>query len=277
MAISSAHVLDVNQRDFQSSVVQRSHELPVVVDFWAPWCGPCRTLGPILERQAVAANGTFVLAKVNVDQNQQLAMQFGVQGIPAVKAFRNGAVVSEFTGALPEKEVRAWLAKLVPSPLEQLVAEAQQLERTDPAGAVALYQRVLQSDPQHGPSRLGLGRTLLLMGDPQAETVLDEIKIGTPEYAVAQALLELTPLLAANDTNSDGSGSVAERWQQAANAVRQQQWSDALQHLLAIVQRDRAFGDDAARRAMLAIFALLGEHDLLVAQYRRQLASAVFG
>jgi putative thioredoxin len=277
-------VVDVNERDFGSAVLEQSRRVPVVVDFWAPWCGPCRVLGPTLERLAAEANGAWVLAKINVDENPRISQQFGIQGIPAVKAFRDGAVVNEFVGAQPESNVRAWLAQIVPSQEEQLIAEAVRREASDPAGAAMRYRRVLGRDPAHGAALLGLGRVLTLQNDPEAAEVLRQIKPGTPEHAKAQALLDLSSLLAA------GTGTVADaqqqlagepnntlaRWQLAAALARQQQWPDALRHLLTIVQRDRGFGDDAARRAMLAIFAVLGEHDPQVAYYRQQLASALF-
>ncbi len=277
-------VLDVNEQDFATAVLQRSEDVPVVVDFWAPWCGPCRVLGPVLERLATEMQGAWVLAKVNVDANQRLAAQFGVQGIPAVKAFRNGKVVDQFTGALPESQVRTWLKKLVPSDAERLSEVAARLEAENLQAAVDQYRQALQVDPKHGRSLLGLGRALTLLNDSEATEILSRISAGSPEYPAAQALRQIgTFMSAAQDNLADARQQLAldpkntqARWQLAATLARSQQWDDALRHLLAIVQQDRAFGNDAARQAMLAIFALLGERDAIAANYRRQLASALF-
>ncbi|WP_026370793.1 thioredoxin [Kallotenue papyrolyticum] len=285
MATTSAPVFDVNERDFATAVLQRSTTTPVVVDFWAPWCGPCRALGPILERLAREANGAWLLAKVNVDQNPRLAAQFGVQGIPAVKAFRDGKVVAEFTGALPEREVRAWLKQVAPSQIEQWLALAQHQEASDAQAAAATYRRVLEREPDNATALLGLGRVLLLQGDSQATAILRQIKSGAPEYATAQALLALAPLLNAATGDTDAARAAVEanprdpeaRWQLAANLAQRQDWEGALEQLLTIVQYHRAWRDDAARQAMLAIFALLGESHALVRHYRQRLANALFG
>lgn len=276
---ASAAVIDVNEADFSTAVLARSASVPVVVDFWAAWCGPCRTLGPILERLASEMQGGFVLAKIDVDRNQRLAAQFGVQGIPAVKAFRDGKVVDQFEGALPESRVRAWLKKLVPSEIDRLVAAAAEQEQRDPAAAAELYRQALSADSASGPARLGLGRVLTLQADPEARAVLQQIRAGAPEYATAQSLLQLADLLSAAEEDAPDSAEPSDsrgRWRLAAQRACAGAWAEALPLLLAIVQRDRAFGDDAARRAMLAIFSLLGERDPLVVRYRQQLASALF-
>lgn len=281
---TTLNVIDVSERDFAQAVIERSADVPVVVDFWAAWCGPCRVLGPVLERLAAEMNGEFILAKVDVDQNQRLAGQFGVQGIPAVKAFRDGKIVDEFTGALPESQVRAWIKKLIPSEVDQLVAQAQQQEQTDPAAAAESYRAALRLDPAHGPSLLGLGRLLALSGDAEALEVLQQIRSGMPEYAAAQALLTPAEFLSgaqgtiaeAQEQIERDPGDIATRWTLAALLIREQEWEPALAQLLAIVQRDRAFADDGARRMMLALFDALGDKHPLVSHYRRQLASALF-
>ena len=132
----SLHIIDVNEADFQAQVIDQSHQIPVVVDFWAPWCGPCRTLGPILERLASEAAGAWILAKVNVDNNQRLSQTYGVQGIPAVKAFRNGGMCEQFTGAIPESQIRTWLKRIIPDASDSLLVTLKHLATTNPVAAL---------------------------------------------------------------------------------------------------------------------------------------------
>lgn len=156
--------IDVNEATFERDVIERSHETPVVVDFWAEWCAPCRALGPVLEKLAGEANGDWVLAKLDVDSNQRLAGAFGIQGIPAVKAFKDGRVVAEFTGALPEPQVRSWLQRLGPSEADRIYEAAATAERS---GALEQardgFEKALFHDPGHGPARAALARVELAL------------------------------------------------------------------------------------------------------------------
>jgi putative thioredoxin len=152
--MASSHVLDVSEQDFERDVIARSHEVPVVVDFWAAWCGPCRTLSPLLERLADEADGSWILAKVDVDANPGLAARFRVQGIPAVHAFKDGADTAEFVGALPEPRVREWLGQLGPSEADRAFAEGKAAEeRGDTDSAIEAYGRALKLQSNHLPAR----------------------------------------------------------------------------------------------------------------------------
>jgi Thioredoxin domain-containing protein len=281
---SAQVVIDVNEQNFEQEVLRRSYDVPVVVDFWAPWCGPCRQLGPVLERLAQAGAGSWVLAKLNTDENQRLARAFRIQGIPAVKAFRDGKIVDEFTGALPESQVRAWLNRIVPSEGDALVAAAEQLEASNPEEAIARYRLALGSDPQNANALFALGRLLLTMGDDEGPQLLREVPGSSPLFGRAQALLGLVDFFKqAADANeqellerSTQPSDYEARYQLAAVFARTQRYEDAFKQLLAIVQRNRAFGDDAARKTILSLFALLGNDHPLVSSYQRKLASALF-
>src|SRR6266851_8489378 len=178
----SPNVFDVTDATFQSAVVDRSQQVPVVVDFWAPWCAPCRTLGPILERLIAARNGTVVLAKLNVDENPGLADYFQIQSIPAVKAIKNGQLVLQFEGLLPEAQIEGFLNQLGPSETDDLLKQAAAKESSAPAESEAIYQKLLNQSPDHVAARLGLARLRLAARDFDAiVTLLEPIPPGGPD------------------------------------------------------------------------------------------------
>lgn len=271
-------VIEVSEATFQQDVVERSQQAPVVIDFWAPWCGPCRTLGPILEKLANEANGAWTLAKVNVDENPRLAQAFRVQGIPAVKAVSQGKLVDEFTGALPESRVRAWLKGFVAEGGPVVEEDLAAMEQTNPREAIARYRAALAQDPTNGDAALRLGRVLLLHGDAEGAMVLGSIREGSPQYATAQTILPLAEFLELGEHAQAPSepGSSAARYQRAAVLACQSNYAEAMDTLLEIVARDRSFGEDGARKTLLALLAILGDEHPLVGTYRRKLANALF-
>jgi len=253
------------------------------VDFWATWCGPCRTLGPTLERLAGEAKGAWVLAKINVDNNQQLSQTFGVQGIPAVKAFRDGNVVEEFAGAIPESQVRAWLKRVLPAASDGLVAAAAAMEQHDPSEAAARYRLALGDDPNNTVALFSLGRLLVTQGHPEGVEALSQVPSSAPQYARARAWLTLADFFEQagessgwlNQLGSEPQDDAESRFRTAAQMAREGRYADAINQLLTIIERYRAFRDDAARKTLLALFEALGD-DPLVANGRRRLASALF-
>ena len=279
-------VIDVTERTFQTEVIERSRQTPVVIDFRAPWCGPCRTLGPTLEKLANEAKGAFVLAKINVDENPRLSQAVQVQGIPAVMAVRDGRLVDQFEGAQPESWVRAWLKGVLETQTDadDPLADIKALETTQPDEAAAHYRLVLGSDPDNAEAQFRLGRLLLLQGNPEAIALLDQIASDSPFFDQAGALLPLAPFFAAVEGRLDtlrervtrDPSDLEANFQLAAALGRDEQHAEALELLLGIVRRNRAFRDDGARKAMVGLFALIGEEVPLVHEYRRTLANALF-
>jgi len=245
-------------------------------------------LGPVLERLALEANGDFVLAKVNVDENPGLAARYGVQGIPAVKAFVNGRVVDEFVGALPEPHVREFLRRVIPSALDRQVQRAQQLfEAGSLAEAESVLRQALEEDPYHGRALLVLGQVLLEQDRPdEALEVLERIPPHLPEHreggkwrAMASFRREARAcggLEACRQKLAANPDDVEARYGLAMALATEGHYEDALRHLLTIVKRDRRFRDDGARKAMVAIFDILGEGHPLANEYRSKLAMAIF-
>jgi putative thioredoxin len=245
---TEAPIHDVDEASFEALVVARSRELPVVVDFWADWCGPCKQLTPVLERAASARAGKVELAKVDVDANKRLAAAFGIQGIPAVKAFREGRVASEFTGALPPAEVERFFDALVPSEADELAA----------SGDEESLRRALEVDPRHPTARSALARILIARG----------------EDSEALELLGDT----AGDFVADGLAARVRRAGDEQLAPAYEAW-DSGDHRAALELLERALSDpdkrDDVRRMMVAIFTELGPQDALASEFRRRLAAAL--
>jgi putative thioredoxin len=261
------HVVEVTDETFEQVVVEGSKERPVVVDLWAAWCGPCRVIGPILEKVAQERGGAFTLAKIDVDANavgNALLQAVRSQGIPTVVAFRDGQPVSMFIGAYPEDEVNRFVDSILPTESELVTEEAEaEVEAGDLEGAEQGFRDALEKDPSNREAAIGLAGVLVAAGRYEEARPLVMQHLPDPDAEALHARIEV-----AEWVSESGAGSLASAKRLAAAA----RWGDALDAMIDALGEDR----DAARQAMVTVFAVLGEDDPLVAEYRRRLAAALF-
>jgi putative thioredoxin len=272
---------------FQQDVLERSKTVPVLVDFWAPWCAPCRALKPILEKLAVEYGGRFLLAKVNTDESPEIAGEYGVRGIPNVKAFVGGELVDEFTGALPESGVRSFLENLIPSPAEQLrLAARDALGRGDREAAEATLREALALDPGNEAAHIDLAGLLVERQDydgaAAAIAAVPEDRRDDRAVALAarvalwkrgRSLPDLRTLKAGVDARPE---DLAARLGYAERLAAEGQFRAAMDELIEVVRRDRGAQRELARKILVALFGVAADQSDLVGEYRRKLAGVLY-
>ena len=287
-------MIEVNLSNFEHEVIEASRKVPVLVDFWAPWCGPCRALGPVLERLEEAYGGRFKLVKINSDASPELSQQFMVRSIPYVLAFTDGNPVDGFIGALPESQVRAFLDRLLPGSAEAERRRAHKLiGEGDFAAALAALRTVIGADPENDEARLDLADVLLnrLPGGPnpeqlqdaeralaglgargQADTRCAALKVRLASLREAAALPDLATLraqVAANGGDLEARSALAQRY------IADGELDKALDELLEVIKRNRQYNGGAARQTFLSVLELAADHPTMVTDYRRRLSTVL--
>ena len=284
---TSPYITDVTKENYQSTVIEQSGKVPVLVDFWASWCQPCQMLIPILENLAEQYQGKFILAKINTEEQQELASQFGIRSIPTVKLFKNGEAVDEFAGALPESKIRHFIDKHIPRESDAVVVQAEQLlQQGDCGNALKILEQAKLADADNSNIDIALAQAHAAAGNTEkaleiAAHLPAEIQ-EKPQIRALQGLLlfeqllhgapseaELRKLLERNASDSES------RYLLAAYHVVNQRYEEAMQLLLELMRKDRSYGDDAARKALLKIFDILGD-DPLVPRYRSKMMSLIY-
>jgi putative thioredoxin len=265
-------------QDFQEDVIEASRQTPVLVDFWAPWCGPCQQLGPVLEKLDEEMD-TWSLVKVNTDENADVARRYGIRGIPAVKLFHEGNVIAEFTGALPERAVRDWLDENLPSESKSRIENAKEaLQQGNTEEAEQLLWPVLDDNPDDPEVKVLLAQALAFRDPTRANALADEADIADPELRqVREAVQTIARLIAlGNHPDELPEAPVRDAYRAGIDALSKGRYEAALNHFIDVVRQDRAYDDDGARKACVALFTVLGNEHPATQEHRRTFDMALY-
>lgn len=264
-------------QDFQREVIDQSCEVPILVDFWAEWCAPCRMLSPVLERLADNAQGAWTLAKVNTEQHVDVARQYGISSIPNVKLFIDGKVVNEFVGALPENMIKQWLKKALPNKFHKQIEQARlHIDQHQIPEAQRILEDILTTDQVNIEAKVLLAR-LLIFSNPQQAMILVE-NVEEPKFSeLVEAIKTITRLLElSNSENQLSAGDVKDLYIKAITELTLQNFDSALTKFIDVIRTNRYYDEDGARKACIAIFKLLGEEHEITQKHRRDFGSSLY-
>ncbi len=270
--------MNYEMNDFSADVIKKSFEMPVLVDFWAEWCGPCRVLSPTLEKLAEKFKDEWTLVKINSDKNPEIAEKYGVRGIPNVKLFVDGEVVNEFTGALPENMVVDWLKKAIPSKNQKSIEEAKSLLlKNRHEKAIKILKDILSSEPDNEEVKVLLAKSTFFENPENGIKLLEGIDEASEFFETADSLRTFARMFnLLNNSDSLPTNQVKDIYLKAIKNIKEQNFDSALENFIETIRTDRYYDDDGSRKACIAIFKYLGEENDITLKYRRDFSSALY-
>lgn len=263
--------------DFLIDVIQASNNKPVLVDFWAESCGPCRILGPVLEDLASKNSNDWKLVKVNSDEYPEISAKYGIRSIPNVKLFHMGEVIDEFVGALPEKAIKEWLKKSLPNKYQNLIALAEKMFTSgEEVEAKNILDKLLREDPNNSSAKLLLARIQLFNDRSQVSELINSVEESNDTTEIISSLRTIIDLLDDSINQSLEDSPSKNLYLEAVNHLRHKQFKFALEKFIELIKEDRYFGDDVSRKACIAIFKYLGEENEITVTYRKDFGRALY-
>lgn len=259
--------------DFQTAVIEKSYSTPVVVDFWAPWCGPCRVLGPVIE-ELDAHDDRWTLVKLNTEEEQEIAMQFGIRSIPNVKMFSKGKVVAEFAGALPKHQIEKWLDEHIPSQdKEDWIHVSEHIDDMVPDDQINVLEQFLIQHPGHKDAKLLLAKKVALTKPDVALQLMSDLKVDRKDYDLLEDMRNLEELYTSHYNQEDQNEALL---LMAAEAAKTADYDRAVKTIIDVVMRDKSLRNELPRRASIAFFHLLGAAHPVTKKYRRTFDMALY-
>ncbi len=270
--------MNYDTNNFQTDVIEQSSKIPVLVDFWAEWCAPCRILGPVLEGLAEKNKDSWKLVKLNTDRFPEIANQYGIKGIPNVKLFHNGKVINEFTGAMPENMIEDWLRKSIPSKYADMIEKAKMLlSEGKMDDAKILLEDVQRGEINNGEVKILLAKIILFENPKEALRLVESAELSNGTIDLANAISTIINLFDQNDKKNElPDNGVRDLYLSAIKDLSEKSFETSLEKFIEVIRENKSYNDESARKACVAIFKFLGEQHPITLKYRREFSSALY-